>query len=610
MGSQAGLHKGAWAFHMRLGAAVAMVSLAATLVGAERAQANSAEPDDHISEGPDGHQTEPVFDISDAITQNVWVESSLDSDGSGELDRIGVRIRRPDATEDGLQVPAIIQASPYNGGTRSGAFVNSYLTELGIDVFGDEIEPPDELPYSPNYFLARGYAVIDADMSGTHTSTGCPSTGGPADIAGIKAVIEWLHGEGTAYTTKFGDETVDAYWSTGDSALIGVSYVGTLATGVAVTGVEGLRTIVPIAAISNWYNYFRANGTVKTGYFDPLAGGVLTRDDYRECDDEIIAIVKAAERRTGNYNDYWHERNYLEHVGNIEASVFLVHGLTDWNVMTEHAGELWTELTGHDIPRKLWWHRAAHTSPAAVDNARWQPVLHRWFDHWLYGLDNGVMDEPMVDVQSVHDGSWHTYSDWPVPSSEQVRLYLQNDTPETAGVLTSTLPKTAVAYQSFLESYTASVNAIITDAFEQRGHRRVFLSPVLEEDVHLSGTPSIALHVNVSSDAHVSALLMDYSATGVAGSAQIVSRGWQDMKSIRTLWEEDPIHPQRRYVFSFTQQPQDYVFQAGRRIGVVVTGTDNGIFPPDGASPATFDLALKASHLLLPVVGGGDALDF
>jgi X-Pro dipeptidyl-peptidase len=123
--------------------------------------------------------------------------------------------------------------------------------------------------------------VIDADMAGTNTSTGCPSTGGPADVEGIKAVVEWINGKGTAYTTRLGNETVSADWSTGDSALIGVSYVGTLPIGVAVTGVEGLKTIVPIAAISSWYNYFRANGTVKSGYFDPLAGAVLTRDDYR-----------------------------------------------------------------------------------------------------------------------------------------------------------------------------------------------------------------------------------------------------------------------------------------------------------------------------------------
>lgn len=606
MGRGARCRGQSWNSYIRLGAATAVLVLASTLAGMAPANADDAALEGLISEGPDGHQTEPVFDIDDAITESVWVEGSLDSDGDGELDRIGVRIRRPDAS---FEVPAIIAASPYNGGIRSSAFVSNYLRELGINVFGEDLDPPD-LPYSPNYFLARGYAVLDADMAGTNTSTGCPSTGGPSDVEGIKAVVEWINGEGTAYTSKFGGEEADAGWSTGDSALIGVSYVGTLPIGVAATGVEGLKTIVPIAAISSWYNYFRANGTVKTGYFDPLAGAVLTRDDYRQCDDEIIEVVRGAERRTGNYNEYWDERNYNKNVGNIDASVFLVHGLTDWNVMTENAGQFWEELTSHDVPRKIWWHRAAHTSPASVDNARWAPVLHRWFDYWLYGLENGVMDEPTADVQSVHDGSWETYSDWPVPGSRDVKLFFDEDEPDTAGTLTSSVPTGEPAYQSFTESYTASQNTIITNAFDQRSHRRVYLSPVLEDDVHLSGTPQIELHADVSGDAHVSAVLMDYSAEGVGGGSQIVSRGWQDVKSVRTLWEEDSISPNRRYIVEFAQQPKDYVFEAGRRIGIVVTGRDNRIFAPTGASPATFDLQLKVSHARLPIVGGRDARDF
>jgi X-Pro dipeptidyl-peptidase len=608
MGSNTRVHTRTWDNIILL-----LVAIAAAFALALSGLTGVAQADDPAAglfgETPDGHQTEPVFDIGDAIEENVWVESSIDSDGDGVLDRIGVRIRRPDATEDGLKVPAIIAASPYNGGTRSSGFVNNYLTQLGINVFGEEIDPP-ELPYSPNFFLARGYAVINADMAGTNTSTGCPSTGGPSDVLGIKAVVEWINGQGTAYTTKTGDDTVDADWSTGDSALIGVSYVGTLPTGVAVTGVEGLKTIVPIAAISSWYNYFRANGTVKTGYFDPLAGAVLTREDYRECDDEIVDVVVRADRRTGNFNEYWDERNYNPDVGNIEASVFLVHGLTDWNVMTQHAGHLWDELTAHDIPRKLWWHRAAHTSPASVDNARWAPVLHRWFDYWLYGLDTGVMDEDMVDVQSVHDGSWTTHSDWPVPGTETTTLWLTEDTPETPGNLVTTNPPGAVTSQTFTETYSNNQNNIITNAFDLRPHRRVFLSPVLEEDVRLSGTPWLDLFSFVGSDANVSAVLMDYSATGVGGSSQIVSRGWLDVKSVRTIWEEDVIDPDRNYRLEFEMMPKDYVFEAGRRIGLIVTGKDNRLFAPTDASPATFDLRMKQSKIYLPIVGGAGALGF
>ena len=47
--------------------------------------------------------------------------------------------------------------------------------------------------------------------------------------------------------------------------MIGKSYDGTLANGAAATGVEGLTTIVPISAISSWYDYTRSNGVVTRG---------------------------------------------------------------------------------------------------------------------------------------------------------------------------------------------------------------------------------------------------------------------------------------------------------------------------------------------------------
>lgn len=601
-----------------IGLVLGLTTLAAVLP----ANADDPTPVGLVGKGPRGEQTEPVFDVKKAIEENVWVESSVDSDGDGVNDRIGVRIRRPNTT---AAVPGIINASPYNRGTRTFAWVNDYLTELGIDVFGEEIEPPP-MPYSPNFFLARGYAVIEADMAGTGTSTGCPSTGGEPDVAGIKAVVQWLTGDATAYTDRTGGDPVTATWSTGNSALIGVSYEGTLPTGVATTGVDGLKTIVPIAAISSWYNYFRANGAVKTGYFDPLAGGVLTRDparikvpndktgdDYRACDDEIIQVVKAAERRTGNYNAYWDARNYLNDVDDIDASVFLVHGLTDWNVQSQHFGQLWNELKQYDVPRKLWLHRGAHTSPANIDNARWEPVLHRWFDHWLYGLDTGVMAESTVDVQSVHPPfAWQTYANWPVPASAGVNVYLTPSDGAGPGGLTATQPADGAVREAFTESYTVGENALVRDAFEPRTFRRVYLSPVLTQDVHLSGTPWVQLEARLSGNANVSAVLMDYAAENSAEPEGnlLVSRGWMDVKSLQSLWEEDDIRAQRNYVVNFEQMPKDYVFQAGRRIGVVVTGKDNRIFAPDGANPATIELAVNVSHIRLPIVGGRPGLGF
>ena len=53
--------------------------------------------------------------------------------------------------------------------------------------------------------------------------------------------------------------------------MMGTSYNGTIPEAAATTGVQGLDAIVPISAISDWYDYYRANGMVRAPH--SAAGG-------------------------------------------------------------------------------------------------------------------------------------------------------------------------------------------------------------------------------------------------------------------------------------------------------------------------------------------------
>ena len=114
--------------------------------------------------------TQPVFGFADAIRERLWVSSPYDSDANGQLDRIAIDIKRPAATADGLQVPVIMDPSPYYSTLGRGN-----ESELKADVDGDGLL--DKWPlYYDNYFVPRGYAVILMDMIGTNNSTGCPTS--------------------------------------------------------------------------------------------------------------------------------------------------------------------------------------------------------------------------------------------------------------------------------------------------------------------------------------------------------------------------------------------------------------------------------------------------
>ncbi len=100
-----------------------------------------------------------------------------------------------------------------------------------------------------------------------------------------------------------------------------------------------------------------------------------------------------------------------------------VHGLNDWNVKTPHVGQWWDALAARGVPRKIWLHQGGHTDPFNVRRAEWLDTLHRWFDHWLYDLDNGVMAEPMADVETA-PGTWVTSRSWPVPGTRSQAFFL------------------------------------------------------------------------------------------------------------------------------------------------------------------------------------------
>ncbi len=133
------------------------------------------------------------------------------------------------------------------------------------------------------------------------------------------------------------------------------------------------------------------------------------------------ALLRNADRTTGDYNAYWNERDYLHRARGVRASVFVVHGLEDYNVMGTAYASWWAQLERYHVPRKIWLHKDGHGGPRGTSD--YQRTLNRWMDHWLFGVDNGIMSEPRADVQRP-DGTYETYADWPVPGSRPATLHL------------------------------------------------------------------------------------------------------------------------------------------------------------------------------------------
>ncbi|HET6547618.1 MAG TPA: CocE/NonD family hydrolase, partial [Solirubrobacter sp.] len=277
-------------------------------------------------------------DSDDWISGDVWVESDFDSDGDGKLDRLHADYTLPQETAtDGLKVPVVFEDSPYYAGTAPDYSNWNVEHELGAQ--------PPERPLAPFWagrntsptistryestWLPRGFAVVHSESPGTGWSQGCPTSGARNETLGATEIIDWLNGRRKAYTTQTGDvEATPVNWHNGHTAMMGTSYNGTIPIAASTTGVIGLDAIVPISAISDWYDYYRANGMVRAphsrrggtgnnGYLgedlDVLVDDVYSRQDENAagdrtiCRDLIREIGVEEDRLTGDRSAFWDE---------------------------------------------------------------------------------------------------------------------------------------------------------------------------------------------------------------------------------------------------------------------------------------------------------------
>ncbi len=624
----------------RRGAAALGLAVATTVTGlaVNSAPAGAAAPVGPVFQ--DG-MAQPVFSSNrnDWIREEVWVETPVDSDGDGRGDRVHAEVTRLKETETaGLKSPVVYEVSPYYAGgnpitnhdvdhelhqalrpgkgwlNRGGTLLDPAADERLAAASADDAgaagadaslaasgpQPVISTSHESNW-LPRGFAVVHAESLGSGKSDGCPTTGGRNETIGARSVVDWLNGRAKAYDAS--GREVGATWTTGKVGMIGTSYNGTLPNAVASTGVEGLEAIVPISAISSWYDYYRANGAVVApgGYqgedTDVLAEYVYTRADKQVCRSVIEELAKAQDRVTGDYNAFWDERNYMNDVGKVHAAVLVAHGLNDWNVKTKHAAQWYEALKARGVPHKIYLHQGGHGGSPSVD------VLNRWFTRYLWGYQNGVENDPRALVQR-EDRTLVQYAEWPDPAAADTELNLAPGAGGAAGVLTPGRTRAGEPVTETIVDDATKRAQTLADAAASP-NRLAYKSEALTAAARLSGTPRVSLRMSFDQPAaNVTALLVDYDQND---KAKIITRGWIDPQNRKSVSRTEPVKPGTPYRLDFDLQPHDYVFPAGHRIGVVLLSSDYEytIRPAPGAR---LHLDTTKSTVTLPIVGGAGAL--
>ena len=467
-----------------------------------------------------------TFSSHDAIREVVYVESRVDTDQKGQPDLVKVSIIRP--RYDG-QIPAIMTASPYHQGTNDKASDKAlYKMEGELEVKPNhkiELEEPQLNLVQPqgqselvseaeeklthinssytlnDYFLPRGFANLYVSGVGTKDSTGFMTNGDYQQIEAYKNVIDWLNGRCRAFTDHTRQRQVKADWSNGKVATTGLSYLGTMSNGLATTGVDGLEVIIAEAGISSWYNYYRENGLVTSpgGYpgedFDSLAELTYSRNllagDYIRGNEahqaDLEKVKEQLDRKTGDYNQFWHDRNYLLNADKVKAEVVFTHGSQDWNVKPLHVYQMFHALPTH-INKHLFFHNGAHVYMNNWQSIDFRESMNALLTKKLLGQETDYQLPTVIWQDNTTPQTWQTLSDFGNQESSEIFSLGQEEQVIQNQYSDKDFERYGKTYQTFnTELYQGKANQITIDL------------PVTK-DLHLNGRAQLNLRIKSSTN--------------------------------------------------------------------------------------------------------------
>lgn len=295
--------------------------------------------------------------------------------------------------------PAIVQRTPYNKATYART--------------------------APRYVEA-GYAYVLQDSRGIHKSEGeyFPFE---SDIPDGYDTIEWIAKQA---------------WCNGKVGITGTSAMGIAANLAAASDPPHLVTAFVIVAPEGLFNQSRFIGGV---FKESHAGGWMKRQGAE-------AQIPDLKKRV-LMDDRWRATDFVFHRQNVDIPIYNVGGWYDIFSQGNLNNFMDLQANGREGAKgnqKLLMGPFGHgqlagglSYPESGSLAAFWDVEKRWFDHWLKGDENGIMDEPAVRYYMMAAAEknavstknrWIDAASWP-PPSEATRLYLHGN-----GTLSLTAP--------------------------------------------------------------------------------------------------------------------------------------------------------------------------
>ena len=485
--------------------------------------------------------------------ENVWIPMP---DGC----RLAANLWLPEDAEDD-PVPAVFVYEPYRK---------------------DDLSAHQDAHIQP-FLASHGYAALRVDIRGSGSSDGIlRDEYSEQEQDDAVAVIEWI---------------ADRRWCTGAVGMWGGSWGGFNTLQVAARRPPALKAAISRVASDDRYaddvHYIGGCvlavdaltwASVMLGFNalppDPDVVGGRWREQWLERLKETPSFIEpwlTHQRRDA----YWKHGSVCEDYGRIGCPVYMIGGWAD-----SYTNAVPRFLAGHSGPRKgligAGPHGPGAPGPAIDQN---QEAL-RWWDHWLKGIPNGIMDEPLLRVwmqewtepsatpPAIRPGRWVAEAEW--PSS---RIQTHSWFPADDGTLRDQAPA-----EGRLEHRGPQDTGIAAGAWapgrsgefppDQRaedGRSLSFTSRPLSNRLEILGSPELTVRLAVDrARALVAVRLCDVAPDG---SSLLVTRGLLNLTHRESHEHPEPLEPGRRYDVRVSLKVSAHVFAPGHRLRVALSPT-------------------------------------
>ncbi|MBM7459893.1 CocE/NonD family hydrolase [Rhodococcus coprophilus] len=538
-------------------------------------------------------QTVTSFPHSVRVIENTFITMP---DGC----RLSARIWLPDGAEDN-PVPAVLEYIPYRHRDTTRA--------------RDELNHP--------YIAGHGYACVRVDLRGSGNSDGVLEDEYlPTEQDDACAVIEWL---------------AQQPWCDGNVGMMGISWGGFNSLHVAAKRPPALKAIISASATDDLYvdNMHYMGGcllsdnlseaTVMFAFNSMAPDPAIVGDRWRDMWHERLRgsglwVEKWLEHQ--HRDEYWKRASVNENYADVACPVFAVGGWADG-----YTNAIFRLMENLDVPRKgligPWGHKYPHQGVPGPAIGFLQEVV-RWWDYWLKGIDNGIMDEPMLRMwrqgsvpphprYPERPGKWIAEPSWPAPGIEDREYTLtrfgldQGIDPDEAERrdLTMCSPLSLGMAGGKWASYAATPD-LPSDQREEDGGALVFETEALSEPLDVVGLPTLDLEV--SADKPVAMIAARLSDVAPDGQATRVTYGLLNLTHRDGSADPQPLEPGRRYRVRVKLNGMAQEFPAGHRIRLSLS---TSYFPLVWPAPelATLTVTTGESRLRLPVRPPRDAED-